>query len=111
MSLHYKIRNEINSQGIRYFVLLSINCNIAIFKGTQQSKFDLLHFSLAHAGFLPKYFSSKWSYARFQLPASGKHPAGGCPSICAFGLDQSSVIGNNISYLRFLMHILFALLS
>ncbi|KAJ8318082.1 hypothetical protein KUTeg_003173 [Tegillarca granosa] len=40
---------------------------------------------IGSASFLPKYFSSTWSFSKFQVP-------GGAQCVCAFGSDNNAVI-------------------
>jgi len=57
---------------------------IHIFSISAGTKNRQLQPSLANASFLPKYFSSEWSFSRVEIP-------GGSRCICAFGQDNSIV--------------------
>lgn len=43
-------------------------------------------------GFLPKYFSSEWSFAQFRVPETR--------TICAFGAEKNTIVGASRSYSR-----------
>jgi len=48
------------------------------------------------SNFLPKYFSSSWSFCKFQVP-------NGPQCVCAFGSENNCIIGNDLNF-KFVAH-------
>ena len=72
---------------------------IHIFSISEGTKNKQLQPSLSAASFLPKYFSSEWSFSKVDIP-------GGTQCICAFGQDNSVVaVCADGSYYRLLTQI------
>jgi len=70
---------------------------IHVFAVTDGTRNRQLQPGLAAATFLPKYFSSEWSFARIEVP-------GGSRCLCAFGQDNSVIaVCADGSYYRFVM--------
>jgi len=70
---------------------------IHVFAVNDGSRNRQLQPPLAAAPFLPKYFSSEWSFSRMEVP-------GGTRCLCAFGQDNSVIaVCADGSYYRFVM--------
>ena len=61
----------------------------------------LVFYSLSKAGsMLPKYFSSRFSFSRFQVH-------GGCQCVCAFSQEKNAVIGKHFWVINCISHIIY----